>query len=60
MGTAYRLLGTFLKLQKACTKASLSFDSDSDSDLQVTLKVHVPGHGNQAPRRGAASPGDRR
>ena len=45
-GTAYRLLGTFLNLQKTCPKASLSLYSDCDGDLQVTLKVHIPGLGN--------------
>ena len=54
-GTAYKLLGTFLKLKKACTKVFLSFDSDSDGDMHVTLKVHVPGHDNQAPRRGLSA-----
>ena len=55
-GTAYRLMGTFLKLQKTCPKASLSLYSDCDGDLQVTLKVHIPGLGNQAPRRGGCQP----
>ena len=55
-GTAYKLLGSFLKLQKACPKAFLSFVSDSDGDIHVTLKVHVPGHCNKAPRRGGCQP----
>ena len=59
-GTAYKLIGTFLKLKKACTKAFLSFDSYSDGDMQVTLKVLVPGLDNQVPGGGAVSPGDRR
>ena len=59
-GTAHRLLRTFLNLQKACEKASLSLTSDSDGNLNISLKVKVSGIGNQAPRRGAASPEDRR
>ena len=55
-GTAYKLLGSFLKLQKACPKAFLSYVSDSDGDIQVTLKVLVPRHDNQAPRRVGCQP----
>ena len=44
------------QLLKACEKASLSLFSDSVSDLHISLKVNVSGHGNQAPRRGGCQP----
>ena len=55
-GTSYRLLGTFLKLQKTCPKYSLSLYSDCDGGLHDTLKAHIPRPGNQAPRRGGCQP----
>ena len=39
-GTAYKLIATFLKLRIDCPKALLSYVSDSDGDVHVTLALH--------------------
>ena len=54
------------RTQKVCENPFLSFFRDSSCDLQVTLKVHVPGwlgwlgKATRPPGGGIASPGDRR
>ena len=48
----HRLFRTFLRLQKTCKEAKVTFCSDSEGDINVTLSVKTPGHGDQAPRRG--------
>ena len=52
LGELHRLFQVFLRLQKTCKQAKVSFTSDSDGDIHVSLTVKTPGHGDQAPRRG--------
>ena len=62
-GSVHSLWWIYLRLRKACKKASLNISSDIDGDMHITLRVQIsgPGQGYQAPRRGwGASPRVRR
>ena len=52
-----RLFWMFLKLQKKCKKTQVTFSSDSDGGIHVTLSVKTPGLGDQASRRGGHQSG---
>ena len=52
-GELYRILRVFLRLQRICTQAKVSFscDRDCDGDINVSLTVKSPRDGDKAPRR---------
>ena len=57
MGELHRLFRMFLKLQKTCKKTQVTFSSDGDGGIDVTLSVKTPGLGDQASRRGGHQSG---
>ena len=49
----YRLFRVFIRLQKTCSQARVSFSSDRyrDGDIHMSLTVRTPRNGDKAPRR---------
>ena len=49
----YRLFRVFIRLQKTCSQARVSFssDRDQDGDIHMSLTVRTPRNGDKAPRR---------